>query len=356
MSHSPASLPLRHVAIGGGTGLSTLLLGLKRHVVHNQLSAEAAALRRVRDLTAVVTVTDDGGSSGRVRRELRVLPPGDIRNCMVALSEDEPLLSRLFDYRFSSGLGLKGHSFGNLFLAALSRVTGDFAAAVRVSSDVLAVRGRIFPSTTSNVTLEATLADGRRLAGESRIGKASSRIVRLRLVPRNCHPLPETLRALAEADVITIGPGSLFTSLVPNVLVKGVAEAIGTSPAVKIFICNIMTQPGETTGFSAADHIRAIYSHCHAPLFNYAVLNNVPIPAALLERYRRQHSEPVVNDVDAIRALGIRPVLSNLLTATSPGESRKKDGYIRHDPERLANLVLELGSIGLARRRRAAAL
>lgn len=352
MSHSPVSAPLRHVAIGGGTGLSTLLLGLKRHVVHDQLPAQTAARRRLRDLTAVVTVTDDGGSSGRLRRELRVLPPGDIRNCIVALSEDEPLLSRLFEYRFSRGLGLRGHSFGNLFLAALTRVTGDFADAVKVSGDVLAVRGRIFPSTISNVTLEARLADGRRLAGETRISRARSRIVRVRLVPENCHPMPETLEALAEADVITLGPGSLFTSLIPNVLVKGVAEAMAASPAVKIFICNIMTQPGETTGFSAADHVRAIYRHCRVPVFDYAVLNTGAISPGLLRRYREQHAEPVKNDVARIKALGIRPVMADLVTEASPGENHRKDGYIRHDSERLAKLVLNLGS--QARRRAAA--
>lgn len=352
MSHSAVSSPLRHVAIGGGTGLAALLQGLKHHILREPSPAETAAGRQLSDLTAVVTVTDDGGSSGRLRRELRVLPPGDIRNCMVALSEDEPLLSGLFQYRFSRGRGLKGHSFGNLFLAALTRITGDFAAAVKLSSEVLAIRGRIFPSTLSNVTLEAQLADGQRLTGETRIGRARSRIRRIRLAPHNCRPLPETLEALAAADVITLGPGSLFTSLVPNVLVKGFAEAMAASRAVKIFLCNIMTQPGETRNFTAADHIRAIYSHCGIPLFDYAVLNTGAVSPALLRRYRKQRSEPVVNDVEAIRALGVRPVTTDLVAEDPPAGGHKRDGFVRHDPERLARLVLELGSRG---RRRALA-
>lgn len=337
MSNSSAPTAFRQVAIGGGTGLSTLLHGLKRHT-----AADAAGGQRISELTAVVTVTDDGGSSGRLRRQLKVLPPGDIRNCLVALSEDEALLSHLFQYRFTGGRGLRGHSFGNLFLAALTRVTGDFTDAVKLSSEVLAVRGRIVPSTVRNVTLEAELADGRRLAGESRIGRARSRIKRVRLAPRNCHPLPETLEALAAADVITLGPGSLFTSLVPNVLVKGFAKAMGASRAVKIFICNIMTQPGETMGFSAADHIKAIYSHCGVPLFDYAVLNTGAVPPALSRRYRREHAEPVVNDIAAIEAMGIRVVAADLVA--QPTARQRKDGFIRHDPERLARLVLELGS------------
>ncbi len=337
MSNSSALAAFRQVAIGGGTGLSTLLHGLKRHT-----AADAAGGQRISELTAVVTVTDDGGSSGRLRRQLKVLPPGDIRNCLVALSEDEALLSHLFQYRFTGGRGLRGHSFGNLFLAALTRVTGDFTDAVKLSSEVLAVRGRIVPSTVSNVTLEAELADGRRLAGESRIGRARSRIKRVRLAPRNCHPLPETLEALAAADVITLGPGSLFTSLVPNVLVKGFAKAMGASRAVKIFICNIMTQPGETTGFSAADHIQAIYSHCGVPLFDYAVLNTGAVPPVLSRRYRREHAEPVVSDIAEIEAMGIRVVAADLVA--QPTARQRTDGFIRHDPERLARLVLELGS------------
>ena len=241
------------MSIGGGNGLSTLLRGLKRF---------AAAARGSVEITAIVTVTDDGGSSGRLRREFDVLPPGDIRNCMVALSQDETLLARLFQHRFTSGRGLKGHSFGNLFLTAMTELTGDFSRAVQLSSEVLSVLGRIYPSTAANVMLEAELADGRRLEGETRIVRANAQIKRLRLRPRHPKPLPQTLEAIAEADVITMGPGSLFTSIIPNLLVKGVPEAIAKSRAVKIYFVNLMSQPGETINFRASDHVKAILDHC----------------------------------------------------------------------------------------------
>src|SRR5437868_3306352 len=214
--------PLRIVSIGGGTGLSTLLSGLKKHARGGQDGAEAGS--PVVEITAVVTVTDDGGSSGRLRRDFDILPPGDIRNCMTALSEDTDLLSQLFRYRFASGRGLKGHSFGNLFLTAMHQITGDFAHAVKLSSEILAIRGRIFPSTSANVVLEAELEDGTVIRGESRISKSSRPIRTIRLDPGNCHPLPETLEAIRDADVITLGPGSLYTSLIPNLLVDGIAE------------------------------------------------------------------------------------------------------------------------------------
>src|SRR5580658_9702468 len=246
---------LRIVSIGGGNGLSALLTGLKRYA--HPLKEGDVWL----DIAAVVTVTDDGGSSGRLRREFDVLPPGDIRNCMVALSEDSALLSRLFQYRFSAGRGLKGHSFGNLFLMALTHIMGDFPEAVRVSSEVLKIAGRIYPATTANVALEATLADGTRVVGETRISRSRQPIRRIRLIPRKAPPLAETLAAIAEADVITLGPGSLFTSVVPNLLVEGVAAAIQRSQAVRAYFVNLMSQPGETTGFRASDHIRAIHTH-----------------------------------------------------------------------------------------------
>jgi uncharacterized cofD-like protein len=330
---NPPSPGLRCAAIGGGTGLSALLHGLKNHVLGG--AAATALSLTIQQLTAVVTVMDDGGSSGRLRRDLKVLPPGDIRNCLVALAEDEALTTLLFRYRFPRGRGLRGHSFGNLFLAALTRITGDFNEAVRVSSEVLRVRGDIFPATMTNVTLEADLAGGGHIAGESRIGRARRRIARVRLVPEECYPLPETLRAIAQADVITLGPGSLFTSLVPNVLVKGVAEAIAASPASKVFVCNLMTQPGETLGFSAADHIQAIYSHCHTRLFDYAILNTGAISPALVRRYEKQRAKPVVNDLGRIKALGIQPLAADLVS---------EQGLVRHHPERLARLVLETAS------------
>jgi uncharacterized cofD-like protein len=310
-----------------------LLHGLKE-CVYGSPPLPAMPGSRIADLAAVVTVTDDGGSSGRLRRELRVLPPGDIRNCLVALSEDEALMSRLFQYRFSRGRGLKGHSFGNLFLAALTRVTGDFPEAVRVSSEVLAICGRIFPSTARNVRLKADLGDGRRITGETRIVRARGCIARMHLVPANCAPLPETLQALASADVITVGPGSLFTSLIPNLLVKGVAQAIAASPAVKIYISNLMTQPGETIGFSVTDHVRAIYAHSQLPLFDYAIVNTGRISPGLSSKYSRQHAAPVADDSSELAPLGVRPVHADLVA---------EDGFVRHDARRLAGLVLELG-------------
>src|SRR5277367_154546 len=240
--------PLRIVAIGGGTGLSALLSGLKHYAPDV-------------DIAAIVTVTDDGGSSGRLRREFDVLPPGDIRNCMVALSEDEALLSKLFQYRFENGRGLKGHSFGNLFLTALTHITGEFTEAVKQSSKALAIMGRIYPSTSSNVGLQAELDDGTIVSGETRISRSRRGIHRIRLTPSRCKPLPETLEAIAEADLITLGPGSLFTSVIPNLLVSGVSKAIRNSPALKAYFVNLMWQPGETIDFRASDHIRAIRRH-----------------------------------------------------------------------------------------------
>src|ERR1700756_1824873 len=233
---------LRVVAIGGGTGLSTLLKGLKRYVLTPAEAPASIETALIRDLSAVVTVSDDGGSSGRLRKELNMLPPGDIRNCIVALSEDEALLSKLFRHRFEKGSGLEGHSFGNLFLAALTEVTKDFSEAVRLSSEILVTRGHIYPATTANVELEALMEDGSRVRGETKITASKGRINELFLIPHDVEPLPQTLEAIARADLITIGPGSLFTSLIPNLLVHGIARAIASSPATKVYVCNLMTQ------------------------------------------------------------------------------------------------------------------
>jgi len=324
--------PLRIVSIGGGTGLSTLLHGLKPYA-----QPERAAV----DITAVVTVTDDGGSSGRLRREFDVLPPGDIRNCMVTLSEDEALLSRLFDYRFASGRGLKGHSFGNLFLTALTRVSGDFARAVKVSSEVLAIVGRIFPSTADNVSLEARLADGSVVSGESRISRSRSRIESIALKPPHCPPLKETLDAIAQADLITLGPGSLFTSVAPNLLVDSIPAAIGASRAVKAYIVNLMWQPGETTGFSAADHVCALLRHAPGRWLDYAVVNTRRISEAMRSKYARRHAQPVKLDLDKVEALGVRVLARDLL---------EECGLVRHNPEALAQVALELAREGRRRR------
>ena len=327
--------PLRVVAIGGGTGLSALLQGLKHY------SRPADGGPPALDITAVVTVTDDGGSSGRLRREFDVLPPGDIRNCMVALSEDSGLLSRLFQYRFETGRGLKGHSFGNLFLMALTRIMGDFPDAIKASSDVLNIAGRIYPATTSDVALEALLEDGSKVVGETRISRSRCRIESVRLLPRTARPLPATLQAIAEADVITLGPGSLFTSVIPNLLVKGIPEAIQSSPAVKAYFVNLMWQPGETINFRASDHVRAIHQHARCKLIDYAVTNLRPIKPALKKRYARQQAMPVENDHDGLFKAGVK-IMSGQLVAN--------EEHVRHDPQASAAVVLKLAAEGRARR------
>jgi uncharacterized cofD-like protein len=325
--------PLRIVAIGGGTGLSTLLHGLKRY----------AQDPREADITAVVTVTDDGGSSGRLRREFEVLPPGDIRNCMVALSEDEGLLSRLFQYRFSEGKGLKGHSFGNLFLTALTNLTGDFAQAVKVSSEVLASLGRIYPATAANVILQAELENGRMVTGETKISKSRSRIKWIRLRPRVCKPLPETLEAIQRADLITFGPGSLFTSVIPNVLVQGIPQAIRRSRALKAYYVNLMWQPGETTGFRASDHVAAINRHAGGNLFDIVVVNTRGISARQRRKYAAEDAQSVLNDVDRLSAMGLQVVARDLL---ADGE------IVRHDSRVAGEIAMELARRGRAARRK----
>jgi uncharacterized cofD-like protein len=329
-----SSQPLRVVAIGGGTGLSALLQGLKRY----------AEPRRglPMDITAVVTVTDDGGSSGRLRREFDVLPPGDIRNCMVALSEDEALLSRLFQHRFQAGLGLKGHSFGNLFLTALTQLMGDFPDAVKASCEVLKIKGRIYPATAANVALEATLEDGTRVTGETKISKSRRPIRTVRLRPRKVKPMADTLAAIAQADLITLGPGSLFTSVIPNLLVEGIAAAIRRSPALKAYFVNLMWQPGETVNFSASDHIRAIQKHAGGKLIDCAVVNVAPIQMAARKRYERQQALPVENDLDRILKMGVKVVTGKLLQ-----ESKK----VRHDPDETAAVAVRLAHEGRRRLR-----
>jgi uncharacterized cofD-like protein len=323
------SKSVRIVALGGGTGLSTLLRGLKGYApARHSVSPRGP----IADLAAIVTVTDDGGSSGRLRREYSILPPGDIRNCMVALSQDEALMSRLFQYRFQTGRDLKGHSFGNLFLTALTHVTGDFPEAVRLCSEVLAIRGRIFPATPELVTLHAELAGGARVSGETRISQSRRRILRVRLKPRSARPLAAALEAIREADLILLGPGSLYTSIIPNLLVTGVAEAIRRSRATRVFIVNIMTQPGETDGYSATDHVRAIYEHARGRIFDWAVLNKQTISPSQLRRYRAQGAEPVRASVKELQELGLRCVFDDLV---------EEDGVVRHDSERLTRLLLE---------------
>jgi uncharacterized cofD-like protein len=323
---------LRVVAIGGGTGLSTLLRGLKRHVV-SPSAASAPLAPFISRLTGIVTVTDDGGSSGRLRKEQGVPAPGDIRNCMTALSDDEELLAQLFRYRFAGG-GLDGHSFGNLFLTALADVCGDFAQAVQLSSAILKTRGEIFPSSAcSNLQLEALMRSGKHVVGETRITASKSGIARLSLVPRDAQPLPQALDAILKADIVSIGPGSLFTSCIPNLLVHGVPEAICRSSALRIYICNLMTQPNESTGLTASQHIEAIFDHAACKVFDYVMLNSAPVPAALLARYAEDNSQPLVNDLDAIRALGVTPILGDYLDASH---------FARHATDRISFDLLNL--------------
>jgi uncharacterized cofD-like protein len=321
--------PLRIVSIGGGNGLATLLRGLKYY-------ARAGV-----ELTAVVTVTDDGGSSGRLRRDFDVLPPGDIRNCMVALSQDETLLARLFDYRFEGGRGLKGHNFGNLFLTAMAHLTGDFAQAVKFSCEVLAVSGRIYPSTASNVVLEATLADGRRVTGETRISGSIQKIDRVQLQPRKVKPLEETLEAIAAADLVTLGPGSLFTSIIPNLLVTGIPRAIATSPAAKVYFGNLMTQPGETTGLRASDHVAALLKHggrYARGLIDVCVLNSGVLATSAVKEYRSRAARPVENDEDVIERMGIQVVSTDLVGLAG----RPPQGKIRHNAGSIGAIAIDL--------------
>ena len=316
--------PLRIVAIGGGTGLSTLLHGLKEY-----------ARQGLVDICAIVTVTDDGGSSGRLRREFAVLPPGDIRNCMVALSEDEALLSQLFQYRFSSGKGLVGHSFGNLFLTALTHVTGDFPRAVKVSSEVLAIYGRIYPSTSHNVGLRAIMHDGSIVEGETKISKSRKRIVKLELTQGRVKPLRDALDAIAAADLITLGPGSLYTSVIPNLLVDGMTSAIRRSPATKAYFCNLMWQPWETMSYSASDHIRSIHAHGGKGAIDRVILNTTPLSGAQRRRYAAEKVFPVELDIPAIAEMGVEVVGRPLLAKTPK---------VRHDSMAIARIAVELAA------------
>jgi uncharacterized cofD-like protein len=335
LQQSALARGLRLVAIGGGTGLSTLLNGLKRYVLSASEVPASGETAVIRDLSAVVTVSDDGGSSGRLRKELNMLPPGDIRNCIVALSEDEALLSKLFRHRFDKGSGLEGHSFGNLFLAALTSLTSDFSEAVRLSSEILLTRGHIYPATTSNIELEALMEDGTRVRGETKITASKGRIRELFLVPPDVGPMPQTLDAIASADLITIGPGSLFTSLIPNLLVRGIAQAIVESPATKVYICNLMTQANESLGLTAADHIRALSRHAQKQIFDYALINRTPASDEMKAKYALEGACQIVNDLDAIEALGVIPVLGDYL---------EEAVVARHNTSRVARDLMQLAS------------
>jgi len=306
------------VVIGGGTGLSTLLHGLKHYTTN---------------ITAIVTVADDGGSSGRLRQEFDMLPPGDIRNCLVALADTEPLMQRLFQYRFAEESALKGHNFGNLFITAMTKITGDFEQAVQASSKVLAIRGRVVPSTNAKVRLVAEHDDGSMTLGETKISEASVPIRRVYLEPSRCQPTREALQAIREANAIVFGPGSLYTSIIPNLLVEHMVNEIVQSKALKIYICNVMTQSRETHGFRASDHVRALVAHTNPGIIQLCLVNTEPVPLSLLERYREEEAFPVEADVEQIRALGYQVVAENVIST---------ENYVRHDPDKVAKLIVQL--------------
>jgi uncharacterized cofD-like protein len=333
MQTEPTSIKV--VAIGGGTGLSTLLKGLKHFEQPGAYrDPQSGQEIIVGDLTAIVTVTDDGGSSGRLRKEFGILPPGDIRNCLVALSEDEELLSQLFQYRFKTGAGLEGHNFGNLFVTALTEITGDFAMAVKVSSAILKTRGVIYPSTVSNVQLEALMDDGSHVRGETTITRSTQRVVELYMIPPDAQPLPQALEAIAKADLITLGPGSLYTSLISNLIVSGIPQAIAASSAVKIFVCNLMTQANESLGLTAADHLRALDDHAKSQIFDYALLNTRPVSDEMKQKYAAEDAEQIHIDLEAIRKIGVEPVCGDFL--------EEHAGVARHATDRLAKALLNI--------------
>lgn len=305
------------VAVGGGTGLSMLLRGIK-HITNN--------------VTAVVTVGDDGGSSGRLREEMGMLPPGDIRNCIAALADDEDLITKLFQYRFKSGEGLEGHSFGNLFLTALCAITGDMVRAVKESSNVLSIRGRVLPSTLDDMKLVAEMEDGRIIHGESNIPEAHGRVKRLYTDPADCKALSDVISAIKDAELIILGPGSLYTSVIPNLIIKEIAEEIAKSSAKKIYVCNIMTQPGETDGYAVSDHLKALIQHAGSDKIIDAVLVNDYLPNNLAQKYQQSGSYPVKVDVDNIRKLGIRLFSKKLIEDS-------KEGLVRHSSNRVARAI-----------------
>jgi len=308
----------KFVVIGGGTGLSTLLYGLKEYTSN---------------ITAIVTVADDGGSSGRLREQFGLLAPGDIRNCLVALADTEPLMRSLFQFRFGGKAELDGHSFGNLFITAMTKITGDFEKAVKESSKVLAIRGQVVPSTLEEVRLIAEYEDGTKILGESKISNRKKPIKRIYLDQKDCQATPEALSAVKEADVVIIGPGSLYTSVIPNLLIEGITKAILESKAIKIYVCNIMTQSGETDNYKASDHIEALVAHAKSKLFDYCILNFAPIPPQFVEKYKQEDAYPVIADLEKIEEMGFSVIKDNLVSA--------KD-CVRHDAQKLARIIVDL--------------
>ncbi|MGE5704794.1 MAG: gluconeogenesis factor YvcK family protein [Clostridia bacterium] len=309
----------RVVVIGGGTGLSVILRGLKQEQVH---------------ITAIVTVADDGGSSGRLREEMDMLPPGDIRNVLTALADTEPLMEKLMQHRFTSGTGLAGHNLGNLLLAAMNEITGDFVTAVKKLSRVLAVRGDVLPASDQSISLKAEMEDGSIVAGESQIPLAGKRIKRVFLEPADVVPLQEALLAIQEADVLVFGPGSLYTSIIPNLLVEGLLQAIKASEAHKLYICNVMTQPGETDGYTAAEHVEAMYQHVGGPFLDTIMVNAALIPPFIQEKYAEKGAAPVQNDMERLEQLGLSVIAEPMVTF--------EGGYLRHDAAAVSKQVVAL--------------
>ncbi len=307
----------RIVAVGGGTGLSVLLSGLK---VYSS------------NISAVVTVADDGGSSGRLRQQFDVLPPGDIRNCLVALADAPALMRDLFQFRFDKNSEFSGHSFGNLFLTVMTRLTGDFEKAIKETSKVLALRGQVIPSTLDNVKLVAHYQDGSMVVGEDLIPKALRPISKVSLIPEQPMATPDALKAIKEAQIIVLGPGSLYTSIIPNLLIKEISQAIAESGAIKVYVCNVMTQPGETDNYSVSDHIKVLVNHSYPHILDYCVVNNGEVPCEVLGRYLNQSSHSVINDRKKLENMGYRIVEEDF--------SMIQDGVIRHDPEKLAKIIL----------------
>lgn len=307
------------VAIGGGTGLSMLLRGLKKEPL---------------DITAIVTVADDGGSSGMLREELRIPPPGDIRNVLVALSETEPMFEKLLQHRFQNGNGLSGHSLGNLLIAALTSITGDFVKGIRELSHILNVKGSVLPAANQSIILGAVMKDGTVVKGESQIPKANKQISRVYLEPENIEPLPESLQAIREADLIILGPGSLYTSVLPNLLVPQIADEISRSKAKKVYICNVMTQRGETDDFSASDHVNVLIEHTPPDLLDYVIVNNRSIPKHILARYADEGAKPVVHDKKKLKEIGLEMISDRII--------KYNQSVIRHDEKILTELLMNL--------------
>lgn len=318
MAKQPREL-LRVVVIGGGTGLSVLLRGLKQEPVH---------------ITAIVTVADDGGSSGRLRAEMDMLPPGDIRNVLTALADTEPLMEKVMQYRFSTGTGLVGHNLGNLLLAAMNDITGDFVTAVKMLSDVLAVRGVVLPATNQSILLKAEMEDGSIVSGESQIPLSGKKIKRVFLDPQDAIPLREAVEAISAADVIIIGPGSLYTSIVPNLLVRRLFEEVKSSSAQKFYICNVMTQPGETDDFTASKHVEVMYEHVGGPFLDTIVVNSAEIPQHVLEKYAEKGASPVIYDPKRLKQLGLTIIAKPLMSF--------EGGFLRHNASEVSKQIVSL--------------